>query len=200
MRTSWSSCQRNSYDVGRYTSSSGSSSQPNLLDMVQYGLNYERESTETFTDLFAELQQVTEFPVLIAVDAVNFLYEPSGYWHDKKRRVRPEELLLARCFRPFDERMRLDKPQLLRNGIYIGATSYRFPELPPLDKAVHKRARSVVEVPALTDEEAGVLVDYLKAKHVVSPEVRTADLLRYLKDLSPAGPTAESLVSQALMF
>ena len=62
-----------------------------LRDMVQWGISHPAAATDTLLDFISELRQVTEFPVLIAVDGMNFLYDKTEYPYDG-RTLMPEEL------------------------------------------------------------------------------------------------------------
>ena len=50
-----------------------------LHDMVAWGIAHPAQATDTLLDFMNELRSVTEFPVLVAVDGMNLLYEHSAY-------------------------------------------------------------------------------------------------------------------------
>ncbi|RYG51536.1 hypothetical protein EON67_03160, partial [archaeon] len=50
-----------------------------LRDMVEWGINHPTAATDTLLDFLAECREVTEFPVLFAVDGLNLLYEKTEY-------------------------------------------------------------------------------------------------------------------------
>jgi hypothetical protein len=54
-------------------------------------------ATDALVDLLAELREVTEFPVLIAVDGHNSLYEPTEY-ASEGRTLAAEDLTIPAAF------------------------------------------------------------------------------------------------------
>lgn len=50
-----------------------------LLHMAEWGLKHGYLATDTLLALKQELQAVTKYPVLIAVDGINHFYEHSAY-------------------------------------------------------------------------------------------------------------------------
>jgi hypothetical protein len=58
---------------------------------VEWGVAHPTGATDTFVDLLSELRQVTEFPVMVAIDGFNLLYDPTEYPQDGKL-LMPEQL------------------------------------------------------------------------------------------------------------
>lgn len=69
--------------------------------MAEWGLAHPTASTDTLLDLLAELRRTTEFPVLIAVDGHNLMYEPTEYPQDG-RFLAAEELSVPHAFQCLD--------------------------------------------------------------------------------------------------
>jgi hypothetical protein len=65
--------------------------------MVEWGVAHPTASTDALIDLISELRQVTEFPVLMAVDGVNLMYEKTKYPMEG-RLLMPEELSVPAAF------------------------------------------------------------------------------------------------------
>lgn len=69
--------------------------------MAEWGLAHPTASTDTLLDLLAELRRTTEFPVLIAVDGHNLMYEATEYPQDG-RFLAAEELSVPAAFHCLD--------------------------------------------------------------------------------------------------
>lgn len=78
-----------------------------LADMAEWGLQHPSFATDALCDLLDELKQVTEFPVLIAVDGHNLLYDSPTVYPDQQgsgRLLKPEELSVPAAFQCLDEK------------------------------------------------------------------------------------------------
>jgi Mitochondrial ribosomal death-associated protein 3 len=78
-----------------------------LADMAEWGLQHPTMATDALVDLLDELKQVTEFPVLIAIDGHNLLYDsPTVYPRQdgSGKLLRPEELSIPAALQCLDER------------------------------------------------------------------------------------------------
>ena len=81
---------------------SGSSApEKSLLNIVARGLKRHEFASDALHDLKMELNEVEEVPVLIAVDEVSSLHEPTEFFVNGQR-VRPEETMFGRTFRAID--------------------------------------------------------------------------------------------------
>ena len=78
-------------------------------------------------DLLREFAYITEFPVLVAFDDYNHLYQPTGYYLDLER-VQPEKLTIVnalRYFEPVSDKLRRFAPTYpLQNGVVIAAEGH----------------------------------------------------------------------------
>eukprot|EP00299_Pterocystis_sp_00344_P020206 c9931_g1_i1.p1 GENE.c9931_g1_i1~~c9931_g1_i1.p1 ORF type:complete len:484 (+),score=118.05 c9931_g1_i1:45-1496(+) len=88
----------------------------NLLDLVEFGLTDSEVSVEAALALREELNEVVEFPVLLAIDEYNHLFDQTDYF-DQFGRLFPEQMRMIAKWRSWDG-------EKLRNGIMIGATNH----------------------------------------------------------------------------
>lgn len=95
----------------------------NLYDLVEYGSALHELSCEVVYHLRNEVQRVLEYPVLIAVDDYNSLYNYNQTFREPEtERFKPRKLLnrnltLTRAF------IDLHKENNMANGVFIGALS-----------------------------------------------------------------------------
>lgn len=72
-----------------------------LLHMIEWGLAAPAQSVQLVAHLREELAQVTDVPVVIAIDGINWLYHMSEYYNGPDQRIPASQLLLARTFQEF---------------------------------------------------------------------------------------------------
>ena len=118
--TDWTSKLR--ADLARTDSVDRRAAGYTLRHMAEWGLAHPPRATEAAVALLEELRLVQEFPVLVAVDGVNDLYEPSGYPSPYGRRLNTKRLPLVRALQAFDANGE-DASKALRRGTFIGAAS-----------------------------------------------------------------------------
>jgi hypothetical protein len=94
-----------------------------LLDMLKWGLAHPPQATMAAVALLGELHQVEEFPVMIAVDGVNELYEASGYPSPDGRRISTKRLPLVKALQAFNAYGYDDEHHAFRRGVFVGAAS-----------------------------------------------------------------------------
>jgi len=94
-----------------------------LRDLVEWGLAHPPQATLAAVAMLEELRSVVEFPVLVAVDGVNDLYEPSGYPGPYGRRLSTKRLPLLRALQAFDEGGFDHDARSFRRGLFVGAAS-----------------------------------------------------------------------------
>lgn len=94
-----------------------------LLDMLEWGLAHPPQATMAAVALLEELHGVEEFPVLVAVDGVNELYEPSGYPSPEGRRINTRRLPLVRALQAFNAYGYDDERHAFKRGVFVGAAS-----------------------------------------------------------------------------
>lgn len=94
-----------------------------LADMVDWGVRHPAMATDAFLALRSELAQVTEFPVLLAMDGINAMYDVDetvypweGEW------LRPEQLTLLDALRVVDE-SGLRESAGMKRGAIVATTS-----------------------------------------------------------------------------
>lgn len=109
-----------------------------LLDLVESGIRDEELACTAVVDLRNELAQVTEFPVLIAVDEFNTLYQETVFGYEGKA-VWPEDISVVDALRDFDEKG-LKPERRLKNGLFIAATTENFPSRHQFKKQVNYKS------------------------------------------------------------
>eukprot|EP00026_Physarum_polycephalum_P006890 Phypoly_transcript_06943.p1 GENE.Phypoly_transcript_06943~~Phypoly_transcript_06943.p1 ORF type:complete len:542 (+),score=90.09 Phypoly_transcript_06943:63-1688(+) len=175
------------HDVDPDKSKFYSSPEKTLKDLLEYGLTQPDQASDCVYYFRQELCCVTEFPVLIVVDAVNSLRNPSFYGDPIDPYVFApnldgSRLVLARAFQDF-------RNHGLINGMYVGTVchsasrrslSVKVPDpdmkrqkykldsrlalthVPPLSRAeAHQLAAVYRENRVLTDEVPSQTVDYM---------------------------------------
>ena len=99
----------------------GKFSPKTLFDLVEYGSVLEAQSAQCFSIFRSEIRRVTEFPVLLAFDSYNVLYNASNAWKNPestsyyKDPLDPSDLSLGRMF--YDAHVN----HKLAYGTFIGA-------------------------------------------------------------------------------
>eukprot|EP00301_Raphidiophrys_heterophryoidea_P022746 c6833_g1_i1.p1 GENE.c6833_g1_i1~~c6833_g1_i1.p1 ORF type:complete len:462 (-),score=118.53 c6833_g1_i1:209-1594(-) len=101
------------------TESTTSPSSPTILELINFGIAEEEQSVNVALKFRDELQHVTEFPVMIAIDEYNAFFAETHY-HDKYGKLLPEQMRMVARWREFDG----DK---LKNGIIVAAVDETLP-------------------------------------------------------------------------
>jgi hypothetical protein len=122
-----------------------------LRDMAQWAQAHPTFATDALLDLKRELCLQTEFPVLIAVDELNWLYEQSFYPH-KGEVVPTERLSLPMGFRMLSA-SGFDATQAPARGMVLAATSFRSAQEQPFYAAVRVSKSQQLVVPPLSRAE-----------------------------------------------
>ncbi|CAK4078256.1 unnamed protein product [Aphanomyces euteiches] len=129
-----------------------------LLDICENGLKDDLLSCQAVIDLKNELAQVTEVPVLVAVDEYNAWFEKTVFGYEGVE-VKPEDITIVDAFRDVDATgFRQDRQ--LKNGLFIAATTKNYPSRFDFSKqATYKRVRKLLH--PYSNEELTSVVDYL---------------------------------------
>ena len=94
-----------------------------LADMVAWGIAHPAWAAVAVADLVQELRQVTEMPVLIAVDGMNWLYGHGKYFLNNQR-VPVSKMTLPAAFRVLDNEG-YSKDMTFARGFVLAADSLR---------------------------------------------------------------------------
>lgn len=151
-----------------------------LLHMIEWGLAAPAQAVQTVAHLREELAQVTEVPVLIAIDGVNMLYRMSEYFDDEER-LPASKLLLPQIFQEFGMKGMREADSLhMKNGIVMATMenkhyhtrekySRKHKRSGPIDP-FHNRDRErsmVMDVPDYSDKETEVaLMNYFDTQSI----------------------------------
>ncbi|RLN99606.1 hypothetical protein DYB28_000588 [Aphanomyces astaci] len=133
-----------------------------LLDICESGLKDDLLTCKAVVDLKAELAQVTEFPVLIAIDEYNAWFQKTVFGYEGVP-VKAEDITVIDALRDVDASgYRADRK--LANGLFIAATTENYPTKYDFSKQVcasYKRVRKLLH--PYTPQELTSLVDYFHA-------------------------------------
>ncbi|DAZ92673.1 TPA: hypothetical protein N0F65_000443 [Lagenidium giganteum] len=128
-----------------------------LLDLVQNGIADEELACTAVVDLRAELAEVTEFPVLVAVDEFNSLYEDTVFGYEGQT-IWPEDISVVDALRDFNEKG-LEPERRLKNGVFIAATTENYPSSFKFKHQVNYKSFKTTMGP-YSPEELQSVVDY----------------------------------------
>lgn len=138
-----------------------------LFDLVEYGAALHEYACDVVVLFKKELERVIEYPVLIAIDDYNSMYNYNQRFRDPEcthflpRKLRNRNLTLTRIF--MDSHL---DPKLV-NGTMIGAVS-REPSYRHFEPEEHKN-EDWIEVPAFSDyETAKVFEHYERTGYVMT--------------------------------
>jgi Mitochondrial ribosomal death-associated protein 3 len=94
-----------------------------LADMADWGLAHPSSATDALLDLISELRSVTEFPVLIAIDGHNLMYEETPYPMDGKN-ILPENLSIPSTFQVIGKNGFKEESKMAR-GLVLATVTQR---------------------------------------------------------------------------
>lgn len=161
-----------------------------LADMVQWGIKHPSEATDTLLHFMEELRTVTEFPVLVAVDGLNIMYEGTEYPRDGKL-LNGSQLSIPAAFQCVGPEGFKDKFRMKR-GIFAGTVCRKHSNKLPMFEDNNVLHRYRVRVPGLMREEIhSLLLQYLHAGSFFMLEERSdvdALAVEYYKALSAGIP------------
>lgn len=95
-----------------------------LRDMLEWGLNHMPAASDTLVDFLEELRGVTEFPVLIAVDGVNLLYDSPSIYPVDGELVEPERLTVPSAFHFLDQNG-FKESKLMKRGMVLTSVTHQ---------------------------------------------------------------------------
>ncbi|KAF0699756.1 Aste57867_9683 [Aphanomyces stellatus] len=155
-----------------------------LLDICENGLKDDLLTCKAVLDLKAELAQVTEFPVLIAIDEYNTWFRKTVFGYEGVD-VKPEDITLIDALRDVDESgYRADRA--LKNGLFLAATTENFPSAHDFSKqATFKRVRKLLH--PYTNDELKSLIDYFHEVNFRQSKYSDKDVV-YLRLMSKSIP------------
>ena len=91
-----------------------------LKDLVEFGIKYPETSCVAIVELRSQLNRVTTYPVLIAIDEYNWWHFDTVFGF-KGKAVKPSDISVISAFSDFGE-----TNQDMENGVFIGATTDTF--------------------------------------------------------------------------
>ncbi len=172
-------------------------------DLIKFGVAFRDCAGSIFMDVMAELQQVTEMPVLVAVDEYN-AWETDSAFSYMQVPVHGRDICVPRTLNFFTQTNAKGKPSRLglapppiyslQNGICVGATSLRTPECKHM--TFNQSSRSVdlaLRVPNYSQVEYLSAVSHYCHRDVVSGEM---DDQHFLAFRTHAGSNPEQMRRQ----
>jgi hypothetical protein len=134
-----------------------------LLDMVQWGIAHPAAACDALLDVLEEIKLATEFPVMIAVDGINELYEDSPYPEAGSGAMLPASRLTVPSAFHCVGADGLKPEAGLKRGLWVGTVSFKHSEGLKMFKDARVRGRLRVPVPPLTRQETfSVLSHYAR--------------------------------------
>ena len=124
-----------------------------LHDMVAWGMRHPSAATDTVVALLEELRSVTEFPVLVAVDGANHLYEQGPHaWAGES--VPPQSLSLQRALHCLGPEGFNAATHSMRRGLWLCAVSHQHTQdMGPMFAAAKVKMGYRIPVPRLSRQE-----------------------------------------------
>lgn len=95
-----------------------------LMHMIEWGLAAPAQSVQLVAHLREELAMITEVPVVIAIDGINWLYHISDYYDGPEYRITADKLVLPSTFHELTPEGVRTGPLKLQNGIVLCSTDY----------------------------------------------------------------------------
>lgn len=95
-----------------------------MKDLVKFAIEFPETSCTVVDMLRTELNHVTKFPVLIAVDEYNWWHYNTVFGYEG-RDVLPQEIVPVHSFSQFSK-SDVREEKVLKNGIFIGATAEHY--------------------------------------------------------------------------
>nr|CCA25380.1 conserved hypothetical protein [Albugo laibachii Nc14] len=147
-----------------------------LADIVEVGIREEDLACPAVVDLRAELNQVEEFPVLIAIDEFSSWYQDTIFGFDGKP-VYPSDISVVDALLDVGPNGYLEDRKL-KNGLFIGATTDRYPSKVKLwEKINFKEIRKTFGAYG-SDEMESVLAYYTAIRFLVE-EMTPAEIAHF---------------------
>lgn len=135
-----------------------------LKDMVEWGIRHPTSASDALIAVMDELKQVTEYPVLIAVDGINHFYEQGPYAINGED-ILPENLTIPNLFNPLDS-TGFKKENVMKRGVWLASISHRSSkDMNPLFSSGKARVgmKYRVSVPPLTRQETFSQLSHYKS-------------------------------------
>ncbi|RLN58579.1 hypothetical protein BBJ28_00019266 [Nothophytophthora sp. Chile5] len=128
-----------------------------LRDLVENGIRDEELACQAVCDLKEELAQVTEFPVLIAIDNYNTWFQKTIFGFEGKE-VKPDDISVIAALKDIGSKGYKEEHKL-KNGLFIAASTENFPVKVHFKKVVdYRKVRASMR--AYTPEELATVVSY----------------------------------------
>jgi len=132
-----------------------------LQSLVQFGISYPEATSAVMVLLRKELNKVTKFPILIAVDEYNWWHYDTIFGYEG-RNVHPQDILPVNALSSFhSENSSLRGDNILKNGIFIGATTENFTTRFHLDEQIdYKKYRQTFQ--PYSEKELDSVMNYYR--------------------------------------
>ncbi|KAK8791162.1 hypothetical protein WA158_005793 [Blastocystis sp. Blastoise] len=174
----------------------GSYKSMSLADLVDYGINNNRDSYEVIMYVRRELAKVYEYPVCICIDDYNFLHDITTFAYDNIK-VHASSLYLGHIFRAFDEPgIPAKEPSIppLSNGFTLAATTEKHVSTYPFRECVNLGDHNITVNNLSTKEFTDYVQHLIKAKAFFRTGLHPEEY-QYLSTISGNNP--EELIKLA---
>ena len=164
-----------------------------LKDMVNWGIAHPSSATDTLLDVLKELKQVTEFPVMIAIDGINELYGPSPYPEAGSGELLPPSRLSIPAALQCLGSEGFKPESALKRGLWLTNVSFKHSQnMNEMFNNVSVRGRLRVPVPSLSRQEIYSTLNYFVKTNsfLMLDGVKTVDpfLVEYYRMLTDGNP------------
>jgi Mitochondrial ribosomal death-associated protein 3 len=123
-----------------------------LADMLTWGIAHPAGATDALLDFLSEIRLVTEFPVLVAIDGLNLLYDSPSIYPQDGENVPPEKLSVPSSFHVMNDKG-FNEAMTLKRGVYLTAITRKHSAKMRLFEVTDAREKFRVRVPELTRQE-----------------------------------------------
>ncbi|KAF4325303.1 hypothetical protein BBO99_00000378 [Phytophthora kernoviae] len=128
-----------------------------LRDIVLNGIRDEELACQAVCDLKEELAQVTEFPVLIAIDDYNTWFQKTVFGYEGKS-VEPDDISVIAALKDIGTKG-YNESRKLKNGLFVAAVTENFPTKTHFKQQVdYRKLRATMRT--YTPEELAAVVSY----------------------------------------
>lgn len=151
-----------------------------LSDLVRFGVAFRDAAGAVFIDLVEELKEVTDYPILIAVDQYNCWDSsvPTAFEYDNNV-IMGSDLCVTRALSLITKYKSESMPRSLKNGFFIGATSQKHSQGNVNYDQSTKSIPLVLKQPSYTRLEFLSAVSYYSSGQLYSSEWQLNDILSF---------------------
>jgi hypothetical protein len=152
-----------------------------LSDLIKFGVAFRDVAGSVFMDIVSELKDVTDYPILIAVDQYNcWDSSVATAFEYENEAIYGSDLCVTRALSLLTKFKAESIQQSLANGLFVCATSFRHTEGKKVDyETCAKSLPLVLKNPNYSQIEFLSAVSYYAGSRIYSPEWDLNEILSY---------------------